>query len=181
MEFVNSGIVNKRVGLRDSNGLVYPVEGVEDSRTILTMSGSRVGLSIICTKDMSLGGEERTLLPKIKPLTANEKGSDVEGDEESIDVEETELGVGGKEPTGDRGTLSSVVRSIMVPWLGSSDWLGSASDGIEVIMLISVGFGSISTLDVGVDEPTGDRGTKLAIFRCSVAAGVDSMGLGVQV
>ena len=53
------------------------------------------------------------------PLTFDEEGIDVGGVEESVDEERTEAGVGGEEPTGDRGINLVSFRSFLAPGVGS--------------------------------------------------------------
>ncbi len=110
-----------------------------------------------------------------------EEGSDVEGVKESIDVVERETGVGRREPTGDRSIVLATFSSFLLQGFGSSDDFGSKIEGLEVANSFSVDSGSIVTLDVGDDEPTGDRGIKLVTSRSLVASGLDNMGFGVQV
>ncbi len=140
-----------------------------------------MGLSIICLKDMSTGGEEGTLRSNSIPSLDTEEGIGVGGVEESPDVEETEVDVGEGDPTGETGTVLDTFLSLLFTVLEDINEFGSMEEGMEATSSFPIVFGSDGALGVEEDEPTGDRGAKLAIFRHSVTTGVGSMGFGVQV
>ncbi len=140
-----------------------------------------MGLSIICLKDMSTCGEEGTLRSNSIPSLVTEEGIGVGWVEESPNVEETGVDAGEGEPTGETGIVLDTLLSLLFTVIEDIIKFGLMKGGMEAASSFPIEFGSDAASGVGEDEPTGDGGAKLVIFRHSVTAGVDSMGFGVQV